>query len=300
MQNFAACPYRFVLQALHRLAPREEPVAIEKIDPLEKGSLVHETLFELFQQLLRRGLVPITAETFEEMRVELERILDEVAERYRDKLAPAIDKVWNDGIASIRADLLEFLRRETFERAPWIPWKLELAFGLKGGNKRDASSSDEPVLLDCGITLRGSIDLVERDATGQLRATDYKTGKHQQKPDSVIGGGESLQPVFYALALEKLFPGQKVVGGRLSYGTSAGEFREVKVALERPARDAADRMAATLGQALTTGFLPAAPKKGACRYCDYRPICGPWEEERTSKKTDRGELTALKALRAIK
>ncbi len=51
LQGYAACPYRFVLHAIHKLAPREEPVAIEKLDPLDRGSLVHEILFQLLSEL---------------------------------------------------------------------------------------------------------------------------------------------------------------------------------------------------------------------------------------------------------
>jgi CRISPR/Cas system-associated exonuclease Cas4 (RecB family) len=105
--------------------------------------------------------------------------------------------------------------------------------------------------------------------------------------------------VFYALALEKLFPGQAIEGGRLSYGTSAGEFKEVPVALDRRARASADQVARAVGDALTRGFLPAAPAKDACRFCDYRLVCGPWEAERTARKKDRGDLTPLKALRNL-
>ena len=42
LQNFASCPYKFFLYAVHRLAPREVPEAIEEMDPLQRGSLVHE------------------------------------------------------------------------------------------------------------------------------------------------------------------------------------------------------------------------------------------------------------------
>jgi ATP-dependent helicase/nuclease subunit B len=233
------------------------------------------------------------------VRETLGRVLDRVAARYKDRLAPAIERVWEDGVAAIRADLLESLLRES-QRAAWTPWKLELAFGLSESRGRDPSSSNRAVPLDCGITLRGSIDVVEEAPDGTLRATDYKTGKPRQRASSVIGGGESLQPVFYALALEKLFPDRKIAGGRLSYCTSAGEFKEVKVPLDRAARDAADRVAATVGQALSRGFLPAAPAKDACRFCDYRPVCGPWEEERSGKKKDQEELEALKALRSLR
>ena len=45
---------------------------------------------------------------------------------------------------------------------------------------------------------------------------------------------------------------------------------------------------AIIGRALATGFLPALPAKDACRWCDYRPVCGPHEESRTRRKpTDR-------------
>jgi hypothetical protein len=38
-------------------------------------------------------------------------------------------------------------------------------------------STPEPVELDCGIRLRGSIDLVERHSSGHIRISDHKTGK---------------------------------------------------------------------------------------------------------------------------
>ncbi len=51
LQNYASCPYRFFLQAIHRLEPREEPEAIELIDPLTRGALFHEVQFDLLSAL---------------------------------------------------------------------------------------------------------------------------------------------------------------------------------------------------------------------------------------------------------
>ena len=62
--------------------------------------------------------------------------------------------------------------------------------------------------LDCGIQLRGSIDLVERHPSGLVRVTDHKTGKADGKRGQLIDGGKSLQPLLYALAAEKLFAGE--------------------------------------------------------------------------------------------
>jgi len=299
LQHFTACPYRFYLYAVHRLAPREEPEAIEEIDPLSRGSLVHEVIYELLDSLREDGKLPVTADTLDEARARLDALVDRITTKYRDDLAPAIDRVWDDGVASIRADLREWLARSLEERT-WIPDRFELSFGLEHHGERDASSRDEPVRLECGIQLRGSIDLVEKNAEGALRATDHKTGKVRVKSDAVIEGGASLQPVLYALALEKFFPDTKVVGGRLYYCTSVGGYQTVEIPLEEFARDAANTVAQAIGEALDTPFLPAAPSKGACDWCDYRAVCGPNEEMRVTRVKGRDErLVKLKKLREM-
>jgi CRISPR/Cas system-associated exonuclease Cas4 (RecB family) len=104
--------------------------------------------------------------------------------------------------------------------------------------------------------------------------------------------------VLYALAVEKLFPGQTVDSGRLYYCTASGGFVERTVPLDAPARAAAEQVTTTLRGALEEPFLPAAPDEGACRWCDYRPVCGPYEELRVSRKDQRG-LAALRALREL-
>ena len=205
LQNYAACPYRFVLQAIHKLAPREAPSPLEELDPLQRGSLIHEVQFELYTRLRAEGALPITPAKLDAARGALDEVLDEVAARYKDQLAPAIERVWEDGVAAIRADLREWLRRASLDPT-WRPQYFELSFGLPTDRARDPQSRDEAVPLDCGIQLRGSIDLVERNEAGALRATDYKTGKARANQGTVVGGGEVLQPVLYALALEKVHP----------------------------------------------------------------------------------------------
>jgi ATP-dependent helicase/nuclease subunit B len=41
LQRFAACPYQFMLSAVYRLAPLEEPAPLQKLDPLTRGDLFH-------------------------------------------------------------------------------------------------------------------------------------------------------------------------------------------------------------------------------------------------------------------
>jgi ATP-dependent helicase/nuclease subunit B len=295
LEQLSACPLRFAFRTIVRLEPRELPEPIEALGALERGSLVHEVQFELLGELRTASQLPVRPENLDAARSRLDDALDRVAARYRDELFPAIDRVWNDGIASIRADLREWLRRMA-EDLEWMPRRFELAFGLEGREGRDPASVDEPVELEIGLALRGSIDLVEQSTGGALRATDHKTGKARVERGAVIAGGKSLQPVLYALVLEKLFPGSVVAGGRLDYCTTRGDFQEVMVPLHGDARSAARVVAETLAYHVEQGFFPAAPAKDECKYCDFRPICGPYEERRTKRK-QREPLAQLQRLR---
>jgi len=300
LQAFAACPYKFFLHAIHRLAPQRRPDAIEEMDALQRGSLVHEAQFEVLADLRDAGLLPVTKDNLEMARERLDGILSRVADRYYDELAPAIDRVWDDTIGQIRADLREWLRRsaeDPAERA-WTPWRFELSFGLTDRRAKDPGSQNDPASLDCGVKLRGSIDLVERSASGALRATDYKTGKQRAQKGALVGGGETLQPVFYALALEKLFPDAKVDSGRLYYCTSTGGFESVPIALTDEARASAMEVIGIIREAVETGFLPAAPAEKACEMCDYQLVCGPYEELRSARKRPEA-LVKLRRLRDL-
>jgi RecB family exonuclease len=300
LEHYAACPYRFLLQAVHRLAPREVPEAIDELSPLQRGSLVHEAQFALFQRLAAAGLLPVTRANLDAAQAVLDDAVGEVAERFGEELAPAIPRVWEDGVAGVRADLREWLRRTAEDESGFVPFRFELAFGLPSRRKRDPDSRPEPVEVEGGLALRGSIDLVERDAAGRLRVTDHKTGRARFPAGGVVAGGASLQPVLYALAVERLFPGAEVVEGRLSYCTSAGGFAVRGVPLDARAREGARALGEALDASLADGFLPALPAQGACGFCDYRVVCGPYEERRSARKPRGGRAhAALLRLREL-
>jgi CRISPR/Cas system-associated exonuclease Cas4 (RecB family) len=307
LQNYAACPYRFFLQTVHRLQPREEPAAIEVLDPLTRGSLFHKVQYEVLTMLREAGLLPLTSATCDRAIALVDDVLNRVASRFEDKLAPAIPRVWEDGIDAIRADLREWLRRASESDDGWVPHKFELSFGLadRGREDEDPASVAEAVPIEFRISngesrileLRGSIDLVERHTSGKLRATDHKTGKARARDGVIVGGGQHLQPALYALACEKLLD-EPVESGRLYYCTSAGGFEERTVPLDDFTRGTAGIVIEIISRALEAGFLPAAPEKGACDWCDYRAVCGPLEYIRTSRKPD-DLLYDLKRLREM-
>ena len=298
LQTYAECPYKFLLYAVHRLAPRDEAIAHDEMDPLSRGSLIHDAQFALYARLRELDLLPLDEGNLDRAQAILDEVLDTVAGDYRERFAPAIDRMWRDGIAGIRGDLREWMRRTSSDASGFVPWRFELAFGLSGPAERDPHSVAEPIDLACGITLRGAIDLVERHREGRIRVTDHKTGKDFFNRAQIVAGGTSLQPLLYALAAERLFPNDTVEAGRLYFCTSRGSFAEHSVALNDDTRESAKTLADTIREALQTPFLPAAPASRRCEWCDYQVVCGPYEELRTQRKP-RDRLEPLLRLREM-
>ena len=146
--------------------------------------------------------------------------------------------------------------------------------------------------------LRGSVDLIEHRADFDvLRVTDHKTGKNRSNPDldrrrRQHAAARALQP-----------------GGRA--GTRQEGLRKAACSTARPSAVSPSKPIPindyTRGQGLqvldhhrsrrrAAAFSPAAPAERACTWCDFRPVCGPREEERVQRKA-RDRLADLEALR---
>lgn len=298
LQQFAACPYKFLLHAVHGLRERDEIAPLEQLDPLTRGALFHQAQFEFFQTLKRESLLPLDKSKLGAALDVADKTLTRVSEIYREKLAPAIDRVWESEIEDLRTDLRTWARHVAVVDDEWTPLHFELGFGLpKESSRDDASSAAEVSPLE-GVRLRGSIDLVERHKeSGLIRVTDHKTGKPPERVPAYVGGGAILQPLLYSLAAEKIL-GTPVSAGRLFYCTQRGGYREIVVPVRPIARQNLEQVVQTIDAAIQAGFLPAAPAKDACGMCDYQPVCGPREEERLRKKP-ADKLEALVRLRGL-
>lgn len=298
LQQFAACPYRFLLQAVFQFRARQTAVPLEQIDPLTRGALFHATQFELFEELSKADLLPFTAVSLPKTLDLADRILDRVAARFEEDLAPAIPRVWRTEVETLRSDLRGWLQQTAVTQSEWIPVHFEFGFGLPPNPRRDPGSTREEALILDGIRLRGSIDLVERHRTrGVLRVTDHKTGKPPEHHPRYVGGGATLQPLLYALAAQRLL-GQIVESGRLFFCTQRGGFLNIDIPVDEESRRRLARVLETINSSITGGFLPAAPQPGACALCDYGSVCGPYEEQRAKRKP-QDRLESLVELRGM-
>ena len=296
LQHYAACPYRFLLHGVHQLRPREESTPLESMDPLTRGALFHAVQFALLTDLRQRKRLPLAAGKLAEALDLADRVLNRVAAEYEERFAPAIARVWRTEVEDLRTDLRGWLQQMAAQ-PEWEPVHFEFSFGLGGGRGRDPASLPDDAAIP-RARLKGAIDLIERHRVeGCLRITDHKTGKPPQQEPVYVGGGAFLQPMLYGLAAEALL-GAKVASSRLSYCTQRGNYSQFEIPLSDRARGFAGRVLGIIDEALAEGFLPAAPARDACQFCDFHAVCGPYEETRTQRKP-RERLEPLVELRGM-
>ena len=315
LQRFAACPYQFLLAAVHRLHPREEvEPPLERMDPLTRGSMFHDVQQEVFEELRERRALPLGEAGLVEADAATDAVLDRVAADYEEQLAPAIPRVWQDEVESMRADLKGWLRHVANEGGEWTPIDAEFPFGLGPrpvpGRGRDAAAAagwdpagaPDPAAIGGRWRLRGRVDLVEArtgpSTRGELRVTDHKTGANRTRPGMVVGGGETLQPVLYGLALEAV-SGRPVDEARLFFCTATGRYEQRAVALGDEERRSGVEVLEIIDRAVEAGSLLPAPREGACRWCDFQAVCGPGAEPRAARK-DPAPLADLLSLRDLR
>ncbi|MCC7155730.1 MAG: PD-(D/E)XK nuclease family protein [Bryobacterales bacterium] len=281
LQQFATCPYRFFLYAIHQLREREEAAGIEQLDPLTRGALFHKAQHELFVELRRRDLLPLRASLMPDVLDLADKVLDEVAGQYAEELAPAIPRVWKTEIEDIRSDLRGWLHDSRAGLLEWMPLHSEFGFDTA---------------VEGGFRLRGAVDLIEEQA-GKLRVTDHKTGKKPVDGILYTGRGKVLQPLLYSLAVEAVLK-RPVLRGRLYYCTHRGGYDELEIVFSAVAKDRILTLLETIDQHVETGFLPAAPEHGACQRCEYRAACGSYEEQRVAGKPAK-RLDKLEVIRGM-
>lgn len=254
--------------------------------------------YELYKVLRDQDLLPMRASRMPRLFDLADATLDEVAERYREQLAPAIPRVYESEIEGLRTDLRGWIRTVASKDEKWRPTYFELSFGLPLDRDHDPGSYREPAQILGGKLLRGAIDVVESDdMMGLLRVTDHKTGKALGRPNVRVGGGETLQPLLYALAAEQML-GRRVDSGRLFYCTRRGGYEIVEVPINAQSRKDVEQVLTMIDGAVADGFLPAAPREKACRFCDYQMVCGPFEEMRLRQKSPEA-IVQLKHLRRM-
>jgi len=148
------------------------------------------------------------------------------------------------------------------------------------------------------VTFRGKIDRLDLSGpTGQVRVIDYKTGKHFWKKEEQFKGGRELQLALYNRAAKALFPDHDVAEAVYYYSTATGDYKRKSCPATPEVDGTLTKVLSTLDDLAVAGVFP--PVADSCTFCDFKPVCGPFREQRAQRKSGDPRLAGFKRLREI-
>ena len=266
LELLAGCPFGYFLRYVLGVEPPEElELDLSRwLDPLQRGSVLHEILYEFMRDVTARKEKVDPA-----LHADLVRSwADRVTRQWKARVPPPSEGIFEKE----RQDMIEaldvFLIAEKKREKPVEPVAFE----------KDFRDIEIPVGSGRSFRLRGRIDRIDRLAPHAYRVVDYKTGGFAPFEDLVaFHQGRAVQHALYALAVEEIFkregvdPSPSVTESGYYFPTRRGEGREIMV--ECFDRKKLRELLAALFALVEKGYFIAGP--GAdCRFCDFAPICG--------------------------
>jgi ATP-dependent helicase/nuclease subunit B len=303
LESYGRCPFQFFAQRILRLNAVSEPE--EGLTPLERGSFIHEVLFEFYTGRRNRGAHAIAACD----QAEFDAAVKEITELAGTKLdaIEVPDVLWQverevvTGSPERRSMFEDFLRMEREQPEVLLPSFFEAGFG-SGGKKLQSMDPllrhPDPVLAS-EVSLRGKVDRIDM-GEGKFTIIDYKTGKRIPSLSDIRQGLSLQLPVYlYAVGLIlKEFTGSPVEGvggfyvgfrpevrkrsGLVNKEHAGTSFKAARGGIVVPSEAelntviaAAIRFVNEYVDGISTGRFPVSPKEpqSTCSYCEFKPAC---------------------------
>ncbi|HXZ36311.1 MAG TPA: PD-(D/E)XK nuclease family protein [Thermodesulfobacteriota bacterium] len=307
LETYAACPFNYFLAEVLGLRPLPSPEEVRRIQPLERGTLVHEILFRFYEASSKRYPGPLRSENLEGYWKALEEAASISFAAAEAEGWTGYPLLWEIDRQSILEDLRAFLEKETQAEEGMIPSLFEVRFG-HGGLSPRKGGVDEPIPLmledGMGFFLRGRMDRVdfspERDA---LRVIDYKTGKLQGEEDGFCGG-TTLQLPLYLMAACRTWKEADLEKSWAEYCSVSrkGKFARIPFRGDGWEEKEANlkKILETIFQGISEGtFFPYREKSQGCSFCDFRNLCEHGVDVLFEKKKKDPRAAAFLEIRQI-
>jgi ATP-dependent helicase/nuclease subunit B len=311
LETYAACPYRFFLQAILGLAEVEEPEAVERISALDRGSLIH-TILDRFLSETSAELPPDEA-TLQALRDRLHATAAEACDEWEQRGASGYALLWEFDKAAIFEDLEIWFEQEIagFRSGGLLPQAFEVRFGNPWRGETDERSGfsvDEPVAVpieEGELRFQGRIDRIDWNADqSTFRVIDYKTGRAIGYTAEQFSQGTTLQLPIYLLAASHALRRHGIDipwqagAAEYSFATRRGEFKHVRFSGSTLTRrwDDFEQLLGDLSSQIARGdFHPEPGDKGKnCTYCFGRHVCDQRISRIAARKADAREPRFLR------
>ena len=309
LETYAECPYRYFLRYSLRLDPVEEPEAVEQINALERGSLIHEILEKFLRAICPDD--PPSAAARDRHLPQLLALAHDEGRKREQRGVTGNALIWKIHERQIHEDLIRWYDAEVKngEPAGLTPRGFEVSFGPmpygRNGDE-DPLSTTEPIVVDAGarqIRLQGRIDRIDfDDERTRFRVIDYKTGRASTK--ETFDHGRALQlPIYLRAAATLLGIDEEEGAAEYFFATGRGDYKRQSFTGEQLAqrRPEFEQVLRTIADGIDGGYFAPNPgkNKAACRYCDYVTICDTRIDRIMDRKKDDPRAAQFIALEEI-
>ena len=274
LETYGTCPFRFYVESALDLQPLELPQ--EGLDAAVLGTILHSVLEKVFASL------PPEERSIEEKLLEsLPEILDKEFSEAPRKYAFRPSALWEEQKQEWRLRLENTIKELLKASQGWLPLYFEQVFSVKDGTELVLALKDTEE-----IRLQGVIDRVDRDAQGNLRVLDYKSGSSHMGKEDLLQKRRLQLPVYALAARDALKLGEVSEG--LYWAVLAGRAGSLKLSkfeeaglrgVEGAAAYALDALGEIVQGIRKAEFPPVPPQGGCPAYCAAAAWCWRYRSE---------------------
>ena len=228
LEIYARCPFQYFINNVLKFRVEEDETE-DELSGLERGSLLHDVLFEFYNNRRNQKRPPIgqcSEEAFKEAKAQLNELLDSNAEKKRnrrkEKLIGENNLFWETDIEKLRIALHKWLAAERTYGLPVTPRYFEVSFGQERELRYPELSCREPITIG-DVRMTGKIDRIDI-GNGTFNIVDYKTGSSTVRMPEILSG-RSLQLPIYLQTAKKLLE----MHGGIGLEPAAGLYYKVRL-----------------------------------------------------------------------
>ena len=228
LETYAKCPFQYFVDNILRFIIQEDETE-DELSGLEKGSLLHDILFEFYNNR-RDQKSPLIGQcdetTFKDAETHLNELLNHKAKEQRndrkEKLIGENNLFWETDIDKLKVALHKWLKAERINDLSTMPRYFEVNFGQSGKPSDSELSYDKPIRI-CNVYMKGKIDRIDI-GIDSFNIIDYKTGSSTIRMRDILEGRSLQLPVYLQIAAE-LLNGQEGAG----LGSAAGLYHKIRL-----------------------------------------------------------------------
>ena len=228
LEIYARCPFQYFINNVLKFRVEEDETE-DELSGLERGSLLHDVLFEFYNNRRNQKKPPIgqcSEEAFKEAKAQLNELLDHKAKEQRnsrkEKLIGENNLFWETDIEKLRVALHKWLAAERTYNLHVLPCHFEVNFGQSGEPADLEISCGEPIRIG-DVYIKGKIDRIDI-GIDSFNIVDYKTGSSTVRMPEILSG-RSLQLPIYLQTAKKLLE----MHGETGLEPAAGLYYKVRL-----------------------------------------------------------------------